>query len=212
LHTFAAALLSLCALVFARPGVSQAGINAWTSHGPYGGSVRALAIDPATPSTLYAGTLTGVFQSTNSGGSWSAVKTGLNNFYVYALVIDPTTPSTLYAGTWGGGVYQSTNSGGSWSAVNIGLSGNALCVYALAIDPTTPSTLYAGTYRGVFQSTNSGGSWSAVNTGLPVDDYATASIRGWIPQMLESIGGLSHFFEVGETSAGLAVAWAQSEK
>ena len=61
----------------------------------------------------------GVFQSTNSGASWSPVNTGLSGgaLYVYALAIDPHTPSTLYAGT-GSGVFQSTNSGGSWSAVN----------------------------------------------------------------------------------------------
>jgi hypothetical protein len=32
---------------------TQAGINVWTSHGPEG-VVRALAIDPTTPRTLYA--------------------------------------------------------------------------------------------------------------------------------------------------------------
>jgi len=80
----------------------------------------ALAINPATPSTLYAGTWGGgVFQSTNSGGSWNAVNMGLG--WVNTLAINPTTPSTLYAGT-DGGVFQSTNSGGSWSAVNTGLS------------------------------------------------------------------------------------------
>jgi len=64
--------------------------------------VFALAINPATPSTLYAGTYGGgVFQSTNSGGSWSAVNTGLSGdaLSVHALAIDPATPSTLYAGT-----------------------------------------------------------------------------------------------------------------
>ncbi|MFA5873549.1 MAG: hypothetical protein WC832_06260, partial [Anaerolineales bacterium] len=67
--------------------------------------VRALAIDPTTPSTLYAGTYGGVFKSTNGGGNWSALNTGLTNTDVYALAIDPTTPSTLYAGTHGGGVF-----------------------------------------------------------------------------------------------------------
>src|SRR5436190_1676610 len=71
--------------------------------------IPALAIDPTTPSTLYAGTITldaanmftggGVFQSTDGGGSWSAVSSGLTNTGVEALAIDPTTPSTLYAGT-----------------------------------------------------------------------------------------------------------------
>jgi hypothetical protein len=166
----------LCGAVFvATAHTALAGINVWTSHGPEGGNIKALAIDPSTPSTLYAGLGNndgsgGVFKSTDSGGSWSPASTGLSGFQallVYALVIDPTTPSTLYAGTYGGGVYQSTNSGGSWSAVNTGLSGGTRWIYTLAINPTTPSTLYAGTTAfGVYQSTNSGGNWSAVNTGL----------------------------------------------
>ena len=76
----------------------------WTSNGPYGGHVATLAIDPITPSTLYAGTDEGgVFKSTNSRGSWTAVNTGLSGNAVFALAIDPATPSTLYAGTGGGG-------------------------------------------------------------------------------------------------------------
>ena len=65
-------------LAFGIARVAQAGMKVWTSHGPYGGDVSALAINPTTPSMLYAGTAGGgVFQSTNSGGSWSAVNTGL---------------------------------------------------------------------------------------------------------------------------------------
>ena len=52
-----------------------------------------------TPTTLYAGTWGGVFKSTNGGGNWSAVNTGLTDTYVNALAIDPATPATLYAGT-----------------------------------------------------------------------------------------------------------------
>ena len=49
-------LAAVCAAVFvttAHP--ARAGVNVWTSHGPPGGSVGALAIDPITPRTLYAG-------------------------------------------------------------------------------------------------------------------------------------------------------------
>ena len=114
----------------------------WTSGGPYGGIIGALAIDPTTPATLYAGTYGGgVFKSTNSGGNWAAAMTGLSNLPVGALAINPTTPSTLYAGVRYGGVFKSTDSGGSWAAVNTGLTN--LTVVALAINPTPPAMLYA---------------------------------------------------------------------
>jgi photosystem II stability/assembly factor-like uncharacterized protein len=108
--------------------------------------VIALAIDPQTPATLYAGTRGGVFKSTDGGGTWGA--TGLGSFYVRAIAIDPRTPTTLYAGTSGAGVGKSTDGGASWSALNTGLTN--LFVNALAIDPQTPTTIYAGTQAGVF--------------------------------------------------------------
>src|SRR5262250_3185752 len=84
----------------------HAGNNVWTSFGPEGGRVYALALDPTTPTTLYAGTGGGgVFKSTTGGASWSAVNTGLTNTSVRALAIERLTPSTLYAGTFGGGVF-----------------------------------------------------------------------------------------------------------
>jgi Divergent InlB B-repeat domain len=80
--------------------------NVWTSLGPEGGHITALAIDPLTPTTLYAGTEgSGVFQSTDGGSSWRAVNAGLTNPFVTALAIDPLTPTTLYAGTMGRGVF-----------------------------------------------------------------------------------------------------------
>ncbi len=48
--------------------------------------VLTLAIDPQTPITLYAGTWGGgVFKSTDGGGHWSALNTGLTNLFVNAL-------------------------------------------------------------------------------------------------------------------------------
>ena len=99
--------------------VVHAGVNTWTSNGPEGGEVFALAIDPVTSTTLYAGTQGGgVFKSTNSGASWSAVNTGLTNTEVRALAIDPTTPTTVYAGTGSsGGVFKSTDAAKTWNAL-----------------------------------------------------------------------------------------------
>jgi hypothetical protein len=80
--------------------------NVWTSHGPEGAGVTALAIDPARPTTLYAGTWDdGVFRSANGGRNWHAFNAGLTSAYVMDLAIDPVTPTILYAGTQNGGVF-----------------------------------------------------------------------------------------------------------
>ena len=92
---------------------TAAEIGAAVNTGLTSTNVRALAIDPVTPTTLYAGG-SGVFKSTNGGGSWS--KTAC--YSVRALALDPAAPDTLYVGSSGNGVYKSTDGGGSWSALS----------------------------------------------------------------------------------------------
>ncbi len=133
---------------------ADAGVNEWTSQGPSGGQVYALAIDPATPSTLYAGADGGVYKSIDGGDHWRIVLAG----YSSALAIDPATPSTIYAGA-----YKSIDGGDTWNLMNEGLGTS---VKALAIDPSNPSTLYAGGYGGVYKSTDGGDHWTAANDGL----------------------------------------------
>src|SRR3989442_7413525 len=157
--TFATVLVSALPCLF---GAQPAGAGpVWKSHGPDGGAIAALAIDPQAPRTVYAGTLgAGLFKSTNGGELWKAV-TGFSQRFVSTLAIDPQTPTTLYAGTGRceagteGGVFKSTDGGQSWSAVL-----TLLHVCPLALDPNAPPTLYAGTGgAGVFKSTHRGASW-----------------------------------------------------
>jgi hypothetical protein len=96
----------MCAAVFvASAHTAQAGINVWTSHGPPGGDVRVLAIDPNMRRTLYAGSEAGVFKSTDGGSTWNALNAGVTTTGVQALAIDPLEPRRVYAGTSGGGVF-----------------------------------------------------------------------------------------------------------
>ncbi len=148
-------LVSLLALLMIPgwPNTVSAGFNVWTSNGPEGGIINALAVDPQTPDIIYAGTGGGVFKSTDGGASWSAINNGLTNTYVNALALDPQTPTIIYAGTGGGSVFKTTDGGVSWSAIKHGLTNTD--VNALALDPQTPAIIYAGTWGGgVFKSTD----------------------------------------------------------
>jgi hypothetical protein len=131
----------------------------WSAIGPTNTHVLALAIDPSTPSTIFAGTDgNGVFKSTDGGLTWSAI--GPTNTHVLALAIDPSTPSTIFAGTDGDGVFKSTDWGVSWSAIGP----TNTHILALAIDPSVPSIIFAGTDGdGMFKSTDGGASWNASN-------------------------------------------------
>jgi hypothetical protein len=112
-------LFALIALLHLA-GTPAAPADQWVSLGPAGTQVAAIAIDPTTPTTLYAGTDGGVFKSTDRGGSWE-VKLSIGS--VAALILDPTTPTTIYAGGYCDcaefafiGFSKSTDGGATWQA------------------------------------------------------------------------------------------------
>jgi len=116
---------------------TDGGIN-WQSM--FSTAVSGLAIDPATPSTIYAGTSQGILKSINAGTTW----TSLNQSLTGPVIIDPVTPTTLYtiAGGLNGGVFKSIDSGNNWTLANDGL--RSPFVSCLIINPMTPSKVYAG--------------------------------------------------------------------
>lgn len=130
-----------------------------------------LAIDPGTPTTVYASGANGVSKSTDAGETWSSVNNGLSGSPAGVLVIDPSDPSTLYVAS-GERIFKSVDGGAHWQPADNGLGVGS--VTALVIDRHDPSTLYAGG-RGVYRSTNGGQQWSPINEGL-VDGYSIAQV------------------------------------
>ena len=85
------------------------GGNSWSlaSTGLPNQRTTALAVDPKSRMTVYAGIWNGgVFKSTDGGGSWNAANNGLLYWDINALVIDPSNPATLYAATSRAGVFR----------------------------------------------------------------------------------------------------------
>jgi hypothetical protein len=148
-------------------------------------NITGLIVHPTQPSTIYAGTLSGVFKSTNGGRTWSPINNGLDSPRVTTLLMDPSTPSTLYAATqvfdqFNFGVYKSTDGGNTWNLRKNGMgNGN---IVSLAIDPVTPNTLYAGTTTGtqsggqVFKTTDGADNWSPVGTNVPQTSFTSLAV------------------------------------
>lgn len=166
--------LAIAALACA--GLASATLNQWVAVGPYrrGGQVLSLAVDPKTPSILYAGTETGLFRSSDAGASWSAINDGLTNVMVTDVAVDPVTTSNVYAVTrYPGGVFKSTDSGRSWSLVRYlppeGQEG------VVAIDPADPRIVFVANTFGLLKSVDGGASWAVSGEtfgGDPVTDVA----------------------------------------
>jgi len=157
--------LILMALAVGFAGTAIAGVNQWTSIGPEGGSVSAVAVDPVTPSTVYAGTSGGVYKSTDSGANWSNISLGAVPGRVADIVVDHVTHTTLYAGHAFLGVYKSIDAGVNWAPVNSGMT-NTVMTGPIVMDPVTSSTLYVTTLGGIFRSADGGANWTILNTGI----------------------------------------------
>jgi photosystem II stability/assembly factor-like uncharacterized protein len=154
-----------------RSPAAQPGQGSWRpSHGPDGGDVFTLAIDPANPAIVYAGDWGNVFKSTNGGGSWKDVTTEPWT-RVTTLTVDPTQPAVVYAGT-DRGIAKTVDGGRRWQMVNGGLFDGTKnyprrvfgegFISSLVVDPGHPSTVYAITGIGLFKTTNGGARWRII--------------------------------------------------
>jgi len=157
----------LMAAITLVPGRARAGVNEWTSIGPYKAEVRAVAIDPSNPDIVFVATEGAfLYKSIDGGSTWTQLRNGLGMDSFRAVAIDPVTPSTIYAGSgvlgsWAKGVYKSVDGGLTWFSSSSGaVNAN---VTALAIDPQHPTTLYMAAYgEGIFKSTDGGASWVSI--------------------------------------------------
>jgi photosystem II stability/assembly factor-like uncharacterized protein len=135
-------------------------------HGPQRNhKVQALAIDPRTRATLYAGTDRAVYKSTDGGTTWR--QTGLASGSVRVLKVHPRLGS-VFAGT-DAGLFRSDDGGVTWRRLSQGLEGTS--TLALAFSPSSPQTLYAasaGLFErgGVFKSGDGGHSWAFSSHGI----------------------------------------------
>ena len=134
----------------------------WTGYrtGLVNTFVRALAVEPQHPDSVFCGTNDGVFLSTDGGVTWATSLSTLNS--VRALAIHPVKTGTIYAGTNGSGVFKSLDAGRHWSQINLGLVNTS--VRDVVLHPANPETVYVatGTGGGVHRSYAGGLPWSQV--------------------------------------------------
>jgi photosystem II stability/assembly factor-like uncharacterized protein len=139
--------------------------------------VRAVAADPFSASTVYAGTGSGVFKSTNAGLTWAAVNNGTipASTSVRALDVSPSASGLVLAGSDSSFLYRSTNGGINWTHLDslAGFRPSDAFIRTLHFDAARPGFVYAGCDGGrIYRSTNSGVAWS-----LLVDLPGSGSVR-----------------------------------
>lgn len=139
------------------------GIGVWNAGKLYGGEVGEIAINPDSPTTLYAGSdSVGLFRSRDGGENWS---------FVYAprarrIAIDPITPTTLYWGDW---LHRSDDEADTWFPLDV----PGMVAYP---HPTISGTVYFGhrwsDQAGLWKSEDFGEHWVTATANL-TDTYVS---------------------------------------
>jgi photosystem II stability/assembly factor-like uncharacterized protein len=171
-------------------------------------TISQLLISPTDPNVVYLAVAgggangssgnTGVWTTTDGGGSWTNLTTSISTTQSYTdVLLDPSDPTgnSLYAavGSIGGstlnGVYRTTDGGSSWLVLGGGLPNGTVDgrIRLAASTAPFPTVLYAsiagsgqtgstgfGVLFGVMKSVDHGATWTTVT---PATDYMGG--QGW---------------------------------
>jgi photosystem II stability/assembly factor-like uncharacterized protein len=166
--------------------------------------LKAIAVDPVTPTTLYVATDGGgITKSTDGGSTWAPINNGLTDLKVTALAIDWFKPSWIYAGTENGGVFTSADFGGTWVGP---VGGNPITdIRGIVIDRNScpagnlpcQGVYVASQTSGVWRSNNGGSTYSQINESLSNPAVTAIAIY---PTLIEDTTG-SHLY-IGTEGGG----------
>ena len=168
----------------------------WHSVGPKGihtnfvnwsvtsGRVRAVAVHPTDPLTVYIGAASGgIWKTTDGGQNWQDIGHDLPSVTFGAIAIDPNNPETVYAGSGesvllndfymshGSGLFKSTDGGQNWTVITDGF-GSITHFSDLAVSPYNSNvviaslchgSVYSGIIlpnEGLWKSTDAGATWT----------------------------------------------------
>ena len=159
------------AFIPGRPGgglyTSKDGGVSWTSQKDLDGqAVLALTSSPSDEKVFVAGTLEGVYRSTDSGDHWSLISPARSNeiHEVESAAIDPKNPQVIYAGTWH--LPWKTEDGGEhWKSIKEGIIDDS-DVFSIIVDPKNEKVVYASACSGIYKSEDAGERFRKVE-GIP---------------------------------------------
>ena len=144
----------------------DAGVTWSTPAELKGQSIRALASAPSDPKTVVAGTLKGVYRSTDGGIRWQLISpAGSQELHeVESIAIDPKDPQIIYAGTWHL-PWKTTDGGAHWANIKEGVIDDS-DVFSIIVDPKDPNVVYISACSGIYKTENAGVKFQKIQ-GIP---------------------------------------------
>ncbi len=131
--------------------------------------VYAVLFDPFDPSHAYAGTIQGLYRSTDNGQTWS--NTNSTTEWARRLSADPVVAGRIYVSE-----YNELRRSDDRGLTLVNIQGNLPTGQSsrIAPDPANPGRLYVGKGEGVFRTDDGGANWVPHNNGLDADTHPDA--------------------------------------
>jgi photosystem II stability/assembly factor-like uncharacterized protein len=119
----------------------------------------ALAIDPANQQKIVAGSVDGIYASTDGGKNWMKANGVLKDkpVTVLGLAIDLSNPEMVYAATLDRALLKSGDGGKTW--IQVELPGGEKTAASVAVHPFDSNLLYVGTPDAVLKTKKGGAAW-----------------------------------------------------
>lgn len=161
-----------------NPGLytSRDGGRSWQRLAPQGfpsdpREVYDLAVHPADPQQVLAGTQRGLLVSRDGGRQWAPLAPLVDGPPVPAVCYSPADPNVIlaYVHFPGGGLLRSRNGGQQWARTGFGLVEGDDAIGFIAVDPHDPRRILIASYgTHVFESVDDGLEWrQVVRAGRP---------------------------------------------
>jgi photosystem II stability/assembly factor-like uncharacterized protein len=150
--------------------------------------VRALAVHPRDPRTLYLGSEQGLFRTTTGADRWERVESPLNGQQIWSILLLPTNPDVILVGTCPPRLFRSEDGGRTWSEPPVRFVQECPRIMynrvtTLVADPGEPNTVWCGVeIDALFVSRDAGRTWEPRSQGLSSRDIHGMAIVPLSPQ------------------------------
>src|SRR5262249_55648690 len=184
--------------------------------------VRAVAVHPQRPRTLFLGTEDGLYRSDDGADNWTRVASPLDSRQIWSILVVPHQPDLLVVGTCPARLFRSDDGGQTWTEPAATFVQDCprimhTRVTTLLADPVEPNTLWTGVeIDRIHRSRDLGRTWHKVGKGLSSQDIHSMAIvpgRGAPKRLLASTNNdLNVSTDDGETwqplGIGRQLPWA----
>jgi photosystem II stability/assembly factor-like uncharacterized protein len=150
--------------------------SSWTDVADFKGKpVHALVQAPSDPHVLIAGTLEGVFRTSDSGATWNEISPADSHeiHEIESLAVDPQNADIIYAGTWHL-PWKTIDGGKTWHNIKKGIIEDS-DVFSIILDPVHPKIVYLSACSGIYKSVSGGLLFHKIQ-GIPSEARRTRSL------------------------------------